>query len=202
MTGMSRRTLLRSMTAGAAAVSAPALLTACSTRSGDSDVSNAGKKLAPWPAYRPSAVVGLYGWGEGEGSVAHAVGANAYGRHSVTPYLELVPHQAASAPSRGPERPLDAPAENPGTPGTTTSARHAESTLRTPPAAAPAGAARLLVTLVVLTADPHVLVTGASAAVGVDGEVEIRFPDGTRETVPRISDGPVSRPGPAPGGTS
>jgi putative aldouronate transport system substrate-binding protein len=39
---------------GGAAAAAPALLTACSTGSGDSDVSNAGKKLAPWPAYTPA----------------------------------------------------------------------------------------------------------------------------------------------------
>ncbi|MER5434790.1 extracellular solute-binding protein [Streptomyces sp. NPDC002588] len=54
MPSMSRRTLLRSMAAGGAAISTPALLTACSTGSGDSDVSNAGKKLAPWPAYKPA----------------------------------------------------------------------------------------------------------------------------------------------------
>jgi putative aldouronate transport system substrate-binding protein len=47
---MSRRTLLGSM----AAVAVPGVLTACSTGSGDSDVSNAGKKLAPWPSYRPA----------------------------------------------------------------------------------------------------------------------------------------------------
>ncbi|WP_149824175.1 extracellular solute-binding protein [Streptomyces tailanensis] len=52
MPRMSRRTLLRSLAAGGAAAAAPSLLTACSTGSGDSDVSNAGKKLAPWPAYR------------------------------------------------------------------------------------------------------------------------------------------------------
>ncbi|MEV1083072.1 sugar ABC transporter substrate-binding protein [Streptomyces sp. NPDC050211] len=50
MPRMSRRTLLGSM----AAVSIPGLLTACSTGSGDSDVSNAGKKLAPWPTYKPA----------------------------------------------------------------------------------------------------------------------------------------------------
>jgi len=55
MPRMSRRTLLRSMAVGGAAVSAPGLLTACSSGSGDGDVSNAGKKLAPWPAYRPAA---------------------------------------------------------------------------------------------------------------------------------------------------
>ncbi|WP_406446519.1 extracellular solute-binding protein [Streptomyces sp. NBC_01613] len=54
MPSMSRRTLLRSMAVGGAALSAPALLTACSTSSGDSDISNAGKKLAPWPDYRPA----------------------------------------------------------------------------------------------------------------------------------------------------
>ncbi|WP_371581193.1 sugar ABC transporter substrate-binding protein [Streptomyces sp. NBC_01314] len=55
MSSMSRRTLLRSVAVGGAALSAPALLSACSTSSGDGDVSNAGKKLAPWPAYRPTA---------------------------------------------------------------------------------------------------------------------------------------------------
>ncbi|MFF6784171.1 sugar ABC transporter substrate-binding protein [Streptomyces sp. NPDC012510] len=54
MSRMSRRTLLRSMAVGGAAVSAPALLTACSTSSGDSDVSNAGKDLAPWPTHKPA----------------------------------------------------------------------------------------------------------------------------------------------------
>lgn len=48
MPSLSRRTLLLS----AAAASVSGALTACSTGSGDSDVSNAGKKLAPWPAYR------------------------------------------------------------------------------------------------------------------------------------------------------
>ncbi|MGW0581025.1 extracellular solute-binding protein [Streptomyces sp. NPDC002920] len=51
MPNLSRRTLLGSM----AAASLPGLLTACSTGSGDSDVSNSGKKLAPWPAYKPAA---------------------------------------------------------------------------------------------------------------------------------------------------
>ncbi|MGW0945601.1 extracellular solute-binding protein [Streptomyces sp. NPDC002623] len=51
MPSMSRRTLLRSMTAGGAAVAVPGLLTACSTGSDDGDVSNAGKELNPWPAY-------------------------------------------------------------------------------------------------------------------------------------------------------
>ncbi|MEI5523222.1 extracellular solute-binding protein [Streptomyces brasiliscabiei] len=54
MPRMSRRTLLRSVAVGGAAAAAPALLTACSTSSGDSDVSNAGKKLAPWPTYTPA----------------------------------------------------------------------------------------------------------------------------------------------------
>ncbi|MBG0856320.1 extracellular solute-binding protein [Streptomyces spinoverrucosus] len=54
MARMSRRTLLRSMAVGGAALSVPGLLTACSTSSGDSDVSNAGKKLAPWPTHRPA----------------------------------------------------------------------------------------------------------------------------------------------------
>ncbi|MDO0915931.1 extracellular solute-binding protein [Streptomyces sp. DT2A-34] len=50
MPRMSRRTLLGSL----AAASVPGVLTACSTGSGDSDVSNAGKKLAPWPSYTPA----------------------------------------------------------------------------------------------------------------------------------------------------
>lgn len=54
MSSMSRRTLLRSVAAGGAALSVPSLLTACSTGSDDDDVSNAGKELAPWPAYRPA----------------------------------------------------------------------------------------------------------------------------------------------------
>ncbi|WP_119582188.1 extracellular solute-binding protein [Streptomyces europaeiscabiei] len=54
MPSMSRRTLLRSVAVGGAAAAAPALLAACSTSSGDSDVSNAGKKLAPWPTYTPA----------------------------------------------------------------------------------------------------------------------------------------------------
>ncbi|MGW7047086.1 extracellular solute-binding protein [Streptomyces avermitilis] len=52
MPSMSRRTLLRSMAVGGAAIAAPGALTACSTGADDGDVSNAGKKLAPWPAYR------------------------------------------------------------------------------------------------------------------------------------------------------
>jgi len=50
MPSMSRRTLIASV----AAASLPGVLTACSTSSGGPDVSNAGKKLAPWPAYRPA----------------------------------------------------------------------------------------------------------------------------------------------------
>jgi putative aldouronate transport system substrate-binding protein len=42
------------MAVGGAAAAAPSLLTACSTGSGDSDVSNVGKKLAPWPTYTPA----------------------------------------------------------------------------------------------------------------------------------------------------
>ncbi|MGW3976665.1 extracellular solute-binding protein [Streptomyces mirabilis] len=52
MPSLSRRTLLRSMAVGGAALAAPGTLAACSTGSGDGDVSNAGKKLAPWPAYK------------------------------------------------------------------------------------------------------------------------------------------------------
>ncbi|SFT25354.1 extracellular solute-binding protein [Streptomyces sp. ok210] len=48
---LSRRTLLRSIAAGGAAIAAPAALAACSTSSKDRQVSNAGTKLAPWPAY-------------------------------------------------------------------------------------------------------------------------------------------------------
>jgi putative aldouronate transport system substrate-binding protein len=49
----SRRTLLRSIAAGGAAVAAPSLLTACSSSTARHDVSNVGKTLAPWPAYVP-----------------------------------------------------------------------------------------------------------------------------------------------------
>ncbi|CAM5368433.1 hypothetical protein SPURM210S_08447 [Streptomyces purpurascens] len=47
------------------------------------------------------------------------------------------------------------------------------------------GGTHLLVTLVVLSADPavHALVEGARVRAGADGAVEIRFPDGTRESV-------------------
>jgi putative aldouronate transport system substrate-binding protein len=50
----SRRTLLRSIAAGGAAIAAPTLLTGCSTSSSH-DVSNAGKSLTPLPAYVPFA---------------------------------------------------------------------------------------------------------------------------------------------------
>ncbi|MFJ4411792.1 extracellular solute-binding protein [Streptomyces sp. NPDC088910] len=50
----SRRTLLRSIAASGAALAAPSVLAACSSSSsGGHDVSNAGKKLAPWPTYKP-----------------------------------------------------------------------------------------------------------------------------------------------------
>ncbi|MFI5552424.1 DUF2264 domain-containing protein [Streptomyces sp. NPDC051738] len=105
-----------------------------------------------------SAIVGLCGWGGTEGTVVHAVGTNAVGRHSATPVLEL--------------------------------AELAEAT-------------GLLVTLVVLTADPAVPLTGASATVADDGTVDIRFPDGTLERVPTaLSDVPVPSPGSAPSGRS
>ncbi|GAA2765163.1 hypothetical protein GCM10010103_42040 [Streptomyces paradoxus] len=59
------------------------------------------------------------------------------------------------------------------------------------------GGTHLLVTLVVLSADPevngdlkgngdpHARGSGTRVRVAVSGEVEIRFPDGTRERVPR-----------------
>ncbi|MGX1564869.1 DUF2264 domain-containing protein [Streptomyces sp. NPDC055506] len=46
------------------------------------------------------------------------------------------------------------------------------------------GGTRLLVTLVVLAIDPRVPVIGARAWAAAGGSVEIRFPDGTRESVP------------------
>ncbi|MBV7695158.1 DUF2264 domain-containing protein [Streptomyces sp. TRM70350] len=102
-----------------------------------------------------STIVGLHGWGDTDGRVAHAVGTNAVGHHSATPCLQR-----------------DA-------------------------------GARLLVTLVVLSADPDLdpvtVTSGTRATVDADGTVEIRFPDGTRE---RISGPPVSPPSAAPGGTS
>lgn len=54
MSRTSRRTLLRSFAATGAAVSVPGLLSACSSSSSGGDVSNAGKKLAPWPTHHPS----------------------------------------------------------------------------------------------------------------------------------------------------
>ncbi|MFD0511293.1 hypothetical protein ACFQ0Q_13585 [Streptomyces aureus] len=52
---MSRRTLLRSIAVGGAALAAPSFLTACSTDSGGgASVSNAGKKAAAWPTYTPA----------------------------------------------------------------------------------------------------------------------------------------------------
>ncbi len=94
-----------------------------------------------------STIVGLYGWQDAGAAVAHAVGTNAHGHHSATPYLTLPAH-----------------------PGRT----------------------RLLVTLVVLSADPdvnngdpHARCSGTRVRVAEAGEVEIRFPDGTRERVPR-----------------
>lgn len=60
----------------------------------------------------------------------------------------------------------------------------------------------LLVTLVVLSADPQASLTGAGATVAADGTVEVRFPDGTVEHVPAgLSDAPEPSPGPAPAGT-
>lgn len=60
----------------------------------------------------------------------------------------------------------------------------------------------LLVTLVMLSADPRTPLTGASATVAADGTVEVRFPDGGVERVPAgLSDGPEPSPGPAPAGT-
>ncbi len=51
---MSRRTLLRSMAVGGAALAAPSALTACSTGSTGAGVSNAGKKAVPWPTFTPA----------------------------------------------------------------------------------------------------------------------------------------------------
>lgn len=53
------------------------------------------------------------------------------------------------------------------------------------------GGARLLATLVVLTADPLVAAdvrTGAGAVLVSDGTLEVRFPDGTPETVTPVPD--------------
>ncbi|MFF3494717.1 extracellular solute-binding protein [Streptomyces sp. NPDC002795] len=52
MSRVSRRTVLRTIAVAGAATAASPLLSACSDSSGGSDVSNAGKKLAPWPAYK------------------------------------------------------------------------------------------------------------------------------------------------------
>jgi hypothetical protein len=93
-----------------------------------------------------STLVGLHGWQDAGTAVAHAVGTNACGHHSATPYLTLPAHS---------------------------------------------GGTRLLVTLVVLSADPetngdpYALRSGPRVRVAATGEVEIRFPDGTRERVPR-----------------
>ncbi|WP_151475766.1 extracellular solute-binding protein [Streptomyces albicerus] len=51
-TPLSRRALMRTAAVGTLALAAPAALTACSTESGGDGVSNAGKKLAPWPGYK------------------------------------------------------------------------------------------------------------------------------------------------------
>ncbi|MFG2130099.1 DUF2264 domain-containing protein [Streptomyces sp. NPDC048751] len=83
-----------------------------------------------------SALVGLYGWGDTEGTVVQDVDVNAVGRCSATPVLQR------------------------------------------------SDGASLLVTLVLLSADPHARWTGASARVAPDGTVTIRFPDASTETVP------------------
>ena len=49
---LSRRDLMRTAAVGTVALAAPAVLSGCSTESGGDGVSNAGKKLAPWPAYK------------------------------------------------------------------------------------------------------------------------------------------------------
>ncbi|NUP40251.1 MAG: extracellular solute-binding protein [Streptomyces sp.] len=54
MSSMSRRTLLRSLAATGTAAAVPGLLSACTSGSAGGDVSNAGKKLAPWPAFHPA----------------------------------------------------------------------------------------------------------------------------------------------------
>ncbi|MFE8993548.1 DUF2264 domain-containing protein [Streptomyces collinus] len=122
-----------------------------------------GRALARRTDGLTSTIVGLHGWQGARAAVAHAAGANAYGHHSATPYLTLPAHP---------------------------------------------GGTHLLVTLVVLSADPEVngdLTTngdserngdretngdpyargsGTRVRIAVSGEVEIRFPDGTRERVP------------------
>ncbi|GHH03950.1 DUF2264 domain-containing protein [Streptomyces lanatus] len=49
----------------------------------------------------------------------------------------------------------------------------------------------LLVTLVVLSADPHLSLTGADATVTADGNVEVRFPDGTLALSPTPTSAPA-----------
>ncbi|MFI9751582.1 DUF2264 domain-containing protein [Streptomyces collinus] len=116
-----------------------------------------GRALARRTDGLTSTIVGLHGWLDARAAVAHAAGANAYGHHSAAPYLTLPAHP---------------------------------------------GGTHLLVTLVVLSTDPEVngdLETngarqansdpyargsGTRVRVAVSGEVEIRFPDGTRERVP------------------
>ncbi|MEI5523220.1 DUF2264 domain-containing protein [Streptomyces brasiliscabiei] len=74
------------------------------------------------------------------------------------------------------------------------------------------GSGPVLVTLVVLSGDPRIPHTGASARVDAAGNVDLRFPDGTRERVrrdeplygaaaPALSGPPASSPGPVPEGT-
>ncbi|GAB2848137.1 DUF2264 domain-containing protein [Streptomyces deserti] len=73
--------------------------------------------------------------------------------------------------------------------GTNAYGRHSATPHLTLPAHP--GGTHLLVTLVVLSADPavsgdpHALCSDTRVRVAADGEVEIRFPDGTRERVPR-----------------
>ncbi|MFD5839022.1 DUF2264 domain-containing protein [Streptomyces collinus] len=122
-----------------------------------------GRALARRTDGLTSTITGLHGWLDARAAVAHAAGANAYGHHSATPYLTLPAHP---------------------------------------------GGTHLLVTLVVLSADPEVngdltangdpersgdretngdpyaRGSGTRVRVAVSGEVEIRFPDGTRERVP------------------
>ncbi|AMW15185.1 hypothetical protein A4E84_04735 [Streptomyces qaidamensis] len=123
-----------------------------------------GRALARRADGLTSTIVGLHGWRDAGAAVAQAAGANAYGHHSATPHLTLPAHP---------------------------------------------GGTHLLVTLVVLSADPKVngdlkangdpetngdrktngdpyaRGSGTRVRVAVSGEVEIRFPDGTRERVPR-----------------
>ncbi|MET9968898.1 DUF2264 domain-containing protein [Streptomyces sp. NPDC006356] len=81
--------------------------------------------------------------------------------------------------------------------GTNAVGRHSATPMLQLPQARP-----LLVTLVVLSADPRTSLTGAGATVAADGTVEVRFPDGTVERVPAgVSAAPEPSPGPAPAGT-